>query len=144
MPRWVVNDGPEHHCFGCGHRNEHGLKLRFRVDDENGIEAEYVAPEHQAGAPGVVHGGIQAALLDEVMGVAIHEGSGVGDDLRVVTAEFNLRYRRPAPTQQPLRIRGRLERSEGRDYFARGEILSADGEVLTRADARWRRIAPPG
>jgi len=136
---WLVSDGPEARCFGCGQRNEHGLRLRFRRTGPAAVEAAYQAPEHFAGAPGVVHGGIQAALLDEALGFA----ANAADDRRdfdIVTVEFSLRYRRPAPTGQPLRIRGRLLRSEGRDFWMAGEIVDACEVVLTVAEARWRRI----
>ena len=139
MARTIVNDGPEDLCFGCGHSNEHGLKLRFIVADYGEVEAEYDAPAHLRGAPGIVHGGIQATLLDEVLGSAIHAAIDE-EDLDIVTAEFRLDYRRPAPCGVVLRIRGRLVRSEGRDYWAEGEILGPDDQILTRAEARWRRI----
>jgi uncharacterized protein (TIGR00369 family) len=138
MAELIVHDGPDDHCFGCGHRNERGLKLAFRAT-ENGAEAEYVVPEWLAGAPGVAHGGVQAALLDEVLGMAAHLGSGQSD-IDIVTVDFQLRYRRPAPTERRLRIQGRLLRVEGRDFFVEGEIVGPEGDVLTRAEARWRRI----
>jgi len=135
----IVYDAPEDLCFGCGQSNQHGLRLRFRTAEDGGVESDYEAPRLQAGAPGVVHGGIQATLLDEVLGVAAHRACD-GDDPDLVTADFRLRYRRPAPTEVRLRVRGRVERVEGRDVFVAGEILSPEGEVLTTAQARWRRI----
>jgi uncharacterized protein (TIGR00369 family) len=135
----IVNDGPEDRCFGCGHQNEHGLKLRFRVAEDREVETEYTAPETFCGAPGVVHGGIQAALLDEVLGIAAHVGAPA-EGLDIATVDFRLRFRRPTPANAPLTVRGRLMRVEGRDYFVEGEIVASDGEILTRAEARWRRI----
>lgn len=136
---WLVSDGPGARCFGCGQRNEQGLRLRFRRTGPGAVEATYEAPEHFGGAPGVVHGGIQAALLDEALGFAAHSDDD-GRDFDLVTVEFSLRYRRPAPTGTPLRIRGRLLRSEGRDYWMAGEIVDASDGILTEAEARWRRI----
>lgn len=135
---WLTGDG---RCFGCGPANEHGLRLRFRRVAPGVVEGEYTAPEHQAGAPGVVHGGIQAALLDETLGFAIQAAREPADvDFDIVTVEFSLRYRRPAPTGQPLRLRGRLVRQEGRDFWLAGEIEDASGRLLTQAEARWRRL----
>ncbi|MGH2760418.1 MAG: PaaI family thioesterase [Actinomycetota bacterium] len=138
MPEWLVMDGPEDTCFGCGQRNDLGLRLRFQLFEDGSVEAEYVTPKHFAGAPGVVHGGIQAAMLDEVQGIALH--SALGPQARIATADFRLRYRRPVPDEQPLVLRGRIVRSEDPSYFTEGEIVGADGEVLTRAEARWRRL----
>lgn len=136
---WLVREDPDARCFGCGQGNERGLRLRFRRTGPGAVEVEYEAPEHFAGAPGVVHGGIQAALLDEALGFAAHAADD-GQDFDLVTVEFSLRYRRPAPSGAPLRIRGRLLRREGRDYWVAGEIVDASDGLLTEATARWRRI----
>jgi len=136
-------DDPDNVCFGCSPRNEHGLRMRFRKAGEGVVESHHTVEDHHAGAPSIVHGGIQAVLLDEAMGVAIHQTEG-HEDVDVVTAEFKLRYRRPVATNTPLVIRGTLTRHEDRDYWLEGEILDATGERLTLAEARWRRIGHRG
>lgn len=139
MDELIVNDGPEDRCFGCGHQNEHGLRMRFRKTGEGSVEADYTVPGHFGGFSSVVHGGIQATLLDEVCGMSIHVAEL--DEVNVVTADFRLRFRRPVPVEAPLVVRGHLERVGPPNYFTRGEILDADGEVLTTAEARWRRLS---
>lgn len=134
-------DYPENTCFGCSPHNERGMQMRFRIVGPGVVESHHTVDEHLAGAPGVVHGGIQAVLLDEAMGVAIHRGGG-NDEIDVVTAEFKLRYRRPVTTGTPLIVRGTLQRSEGCDFWLEGAILDASGERLTVAEARWRSIGP--
>ena len=47
------NDGPDDTCFGCGHRNERGLRMVFTRTGERSIESRYQAEPHQCGAPGV-------------------------------------------------------------------------------------------
>jgi uncharacterized protein (TIGR00369 family) len=138
MDDLIVNDGPEDRCFGCGQRNEKGLRLRFKRTGERSVEVEYTAPAHYGGPPGIVHGGIQATLLDEVCGMAVYLGEP--DEAAIVTASFNLRYRRPVHLDTPLTVKGWVARIEGPNFFAEGEICSADGEVLTSAEARWRRL----
>jgi acyl-coenzyme A thioesterase PaaI-like protein len=143
MSDWIVSDGPEDRCFGCGHQNPSGLRLRFRRLEGGGVETLYSVPADYAGAPGIVHGGIQAAILDEVLGFAVHDASGFDDSVNVVTVDFRLRYRRPVPTGTELHIVGRHVRSDGRDHYVEGDILDAEGQVLTHAEARWRRIDRP-
>jgi len=133
-------DYPENQCFGCSPHNERGMRMRFRSVGPGVVESHHTVEEHLAGAPGVVHGGIQAVLLDEAMGVAIHQSDG-GADIDVVTAEFKLRYRRPVATGVPLVVRGTLQRREGRDFWLEGAIVDASGELLTVAEARWRQIS---
>ena len=121
MGDWITKDG---RCFGCGQANESGLRLRYRRTGEGSVEAEYTVPEHFRGAEGVVHGGIQATLLDEVMGLAVH--SMLADvDHKIVTAELNVRYRKATPTEVPLVIRGSLVRVDGTNLFISGEIVDA-------------------
>ena len=136
MADWVTKDG---RCFGCGQGNESGLRLRYRRTGEGSVEAEYSVPRHFMGADGVVHGGIQATLLDEVMGLAVH-ATLAAEDHKIVTAELNVRYRKAAPIEVPLVIRATLTRVDGSNLFLRSEIVDAAGDVLTEADARWRRL----
>lgn len=139
MEETIVIDAPDNVCFGCSPHNAQGLRMRFVKTGPGKVESRCEIAERFAGAPGVIHGGIQATLLDEVMGVAAHRG--VDDDpIDIVTVDFKLRYRRPAPTGQPIRVRGELLRQEGRDFYMAGAIESADGTVLTRAEARWQQI----
>jgi uncharacterized protein (TIGR00369 family) len=139
-------DEPDNLCFGCGQRNEHGFRLTFVHVAPSAVQTTYTAPEHTCGAPGVVHGGVQAVLLDEAIGFAVHahhesvDGVPTSERVSVVTTEFDLRYRRPAPTGAPLTVRAEVVHVSGRDHLAVGEILDGAGEVLTSATARWRRI----
>lgn len=119
-------------CFGCGPDNPKGLRLRFFETGE-GVEVDYVAPEHLNGAAGVVHGGVQATLLDEALCMTAYAKEGT----TVVTGELTVRYMAPLPTRTPLLIRGKITEKRGRSFFAEGEILVAGTEeVLTRGRAR--------
>jgi uncharacterized protein (TIGR00369 family) len=143
----LVFDDPENLCFGCSPHNERGMQVRFTHVEPSAVEGRYTAAAHTCGAPGVIHGGVQAVLLDEAVGFAIHASDGgfdTGDDpaiAPVVTVEFNLRYRRPAPTGVELVLRGEVLRSEGPDYYAEASIRDAAGHVLTEATARWKRLS---
>lgn len=63
-----------YNCFGCSPTNPYGLHLRFFYDDEadDVYAVATPAPEH-CGYPGVLHGGIQATLMDEVGYWAVHQ-----------------------------------------------------------------------
>jgi acyl-coenzyme A thioesterase PaaI-like protein len=132
-------DEPYDDCYGCGQRNRSGLRMTFEHRPDGSAESRYTAADHLAGAPGVIHGGVQATLLDEAMGHAIHFADP-DPELDIATVDFALRYRRPAPIAVPLTIRGKLLRAEGRDFLVAGEIVSPAGELLTTAEARWRRV----
>ena len=56
-------------CFMCGRQNHIGLQMTWYNDYQaQQIKAEVTVPEHFNGYPGVVHGGIVAAILDETSG----------------------------------------------------------------------------
>jgi uncharacterized protein (TIGR00369 family) len=134
-------DDPDNFCFGCSQKNARGLQLSFTRTAEHAIRCDYVAAPELAGAPGVLHGGIQATLLDEVFGTAAHTAFEEHVTASMVTAEFSLRYRRPVPVAEPIAVHAQLLRIEGRNYFVEGRIENSAGEVLTSATGRWVRLA---
>lgn len=108
-------------CFACGARNDAGLHLVFRQEGDE-VVTEFTADERFQGFPGVVHGGILATLLDETLNrVAMAEGR------MMMTGRLDIRFRRAAPTGQPLRVSARVRSSRSRMLQAEGEIRLADG-----------------
>ncbi len=120
------------HCFVCGRENPYGLKLNFYETQPGEVVVEYTVPEYYQGYPGVVHGGIVAAILDEVTGRA-HMG---GDPPRFMfTARLEVRYHKNVPVGTPLKIVGNAGKSRGRTALANGKIFGPGGELLAEADA---------
>lgn len=120
------------HCFVCGLANPTGLKLRFYETGDGEVTAQVTVPEQYQGYPGVVHGGIVAAMLDEISGRA-HMG---GEPPRFMyTARLEIRYRKNVPVGQPLRLVGRAGKSKRRTATGRGEIYGPDGSLLAEAEA---------
>jgi acyl-coenzyme A thioesterase PaaI-like protein len=79
-----------------------------------------------------VHGGIVAAMLDEICG-RVHMG---GDPPRFMyTARLDIRYRKNVPVGQLLTLTGRAGKSRGRTATSSGQILGPDGSVLAEAEA---------
>lgn len=119
-------------CFVCGMENPIGLHLRFYETGPGEVTADFTAPEKYQGYPGVVHGGIVAAMLDEAAGRS-HMG---GDPPRFMyTARLNVCYRKNVPVGQPVRIVGRAGKSRERVAEATSAIYNMDGVLLAEADA---------
>ncbi|MEM7285520.1 MAG: PaaI family thioesterase [Actinomycetota bacterium] len=79
------------------------------------------------GPPGGVHGGLVAALMDEVLGV-----TGVMTGNHGFTGTLSIRYESLTPVDTDLTVRGWVEGTEGRKAFISGEVC-ADGHVCARA-----------
>jgi uncharacterized protein (TIGR00369 family) len=127
-------------CFVCGRDNPVGLKLKWDQHPEAGeLRATVVIPEHFNGYPGVAHGGIVAAVLDETAGRTILIDGGF-DDL-MVTAKLEVVYRRPTPTGVPLEAVGKLVKRVGGRAEAEAELRLPDGTVVARANVLLAR--PP-
>jgi acyl-coenzyme A thioesterase PaaI-like protein len=88
-------------------------------------------PEHFNGYPGVVHGGIVGALLDETAGRSVLLDGGFEE--LMVTAKLEVVYRRPTPTGVPLEMVGRLLTRTGTRAEAEAELRLPDGTVTARA-----------
>jgi acyl-coenzyme A thioesterase PaaI-like protein len=106
--------------------------MRFYQIGPGEVAAEYTVPERFQGYPGVVHGGIVAAMLDEITGRALMNG----DPPRFMyTARLDIRYRMNVPVGKPLRLIGKAEKVKSRTATSRGIIYGPDGELLAEADA---------
>ena len=117
-------------CFVCERDNPRGLYMRFFDNGGDTVWAEHVISDDYQGYPGVVHGGVQSAILDEI----ICRVSLVEDIHQfMVAAKMEVRFRKPVPTNTLLRFVARREYlSVGRGR-ATGEILLPDGSVGTEA-----------
>lgn len=120
-----------YHCFVCGVRNPFGLHLQFFDSAPGEVTAETVLPEAYQGYPGVAHGGIVAALLDEAAG-----RSHMGEPPRFMyTARLQIAYRKNVPIGQPIRLVGRVGVGKRRTATATSAIYSMEGELLAEAEA---------
>jgi acyl-coenzyme A thioesterase PaaI-like protein len=100
----------------------------FRREGER-VVADYTPAESQQGFPGVLHGGIIATLLDETMG-----RTGALRQQWLVTGKLEIRYRKPAPIDQPMRVWAEIARERAGAIDAVGVVELLDGTLV--ADAR--------
>jgi acyl-coenzyme A thioesterase PaaI-like protein len=81
------------------------------------------------GAPGRAHGGVVAALLDEVMGLM-----NVIHGAMAFTARLDINYVAPTPVGEPLLARAWLARHDSRKRFVEA-TLHADDVLIASAEA---------
>jgi len=117
----------QNRCFGCGPANPAGLHLEFLLADDGSVVCLATIPDTFEGPRTFVHGGIIATLLDETMSKAVRATGRA-----TMTRHIEVDYLRPVPSCSPIRIEGRLVRSEGRKHWAEAEILRPDGKLLAQ------------
>ena len=86
-----------------------------RVHGRVRFGAAYVGP------PASVHGGVIAALFDELLGCA-----NLANEVGGMTGTLRVKYLSPTPIGEELRLEGWVEQIEGRKVFTRGTIHHGD------------------
>jgi acyl-coenzyme A thioesterase PaaI-like protein len=122
------------HCFVCGLENPVGLHLHMYEVEPGVIETTYTAPDHFQGYPGVLHGGIVAAILDEISSRA-HMGSDPNNPRFMFTGKLEVKYRKNVPVGQLLKIVGRAGKVRTRFVEAWAGIYDESGDLLAEANA---------
>jgi len=119
-------------CFICGVANPFGLKLKFDTTENGEVIVEHLVPDQYQGYPGVVHGGVVAAMLDEAGG-RVYMGDPKNPRF-MFTARMDIRYRKNVPTGKLLKIIGRPVKNKKRTATATASVYGPDGELLAEAD----------
>lgn len=129
---------PPHHdpaCWGCGD-NPNGLHLPLpRAEGLEAYEAFFMFDARHQGGPGIAHGGLVSAALDEACGLL-----ATWYAFPAVTARMFVRFRKPVPINTELLIRARLDEARGRRLHTTGFIT--DGDVVL-AEARVALLHVP-
>ena len=104
-------------CFGCGLDNPIGLHLDDFEIAADSVTARFRPRQQYSGFAGVLHGGIIATLLDEAMAWT----AMLLERTFVVTANLELKYRKPAPADALYDVRGTMLERRGRRLRIAGE-----------------------
>ena len=132
-----------HHCFACGTLNTSGLHLDLHVEVGRSW-TELTLPDRFQGWNRIAHGGVLAAILDEVMAWSL-----VGADNWGVTARMAIDFKRPVDIGQAIRAEGWITRSRRRIVDTEGHILdaatgavhaTATGVFVAADEARKRQL----
>lgn len=125
-------------CFVCGLQNSFGLKSRFYELENGELLALFKPADEHQGYPGRLHGGLAASILDETIGRAIIVRHS--DDIWGVTLDFSVRYRKPVPLDQEVRVVARIESENRRSFEGTGEIILSDGSVAIEGKGRYLKM----
>ncbi len=125
-----------HSCFVCGESNPLGLKLRFETDGRV-VRGRFIPRPEHIGFKRVVHGGIIATLLDEIMVWAC----AVRTKRFAFCAEMTVRYVNPlAPGEEVVAEAELTADRRGRIYEAKAELKTLSGKILAGAVGKYLPI----
>lgn len=111
------------HCFACGKENPRGLKIPFEVYDQ-GVRAVFTPDQTLAGYDDTIHGGIISTLIDEAIVWAAYAAT----ERFGVTAELNVRFKKPLPVGTECTITGKLLEDKGRLWILEARVTDPDGD----------------
>lgn len=121
-------------CFLCGRENDVSLKMSwFNDDDQQKVYSTITIPECFNSYPGIAHGGVVGAILDETSGRAVMLNDNF--DNLMVTMKLEVTYRQPTPCGEPLTVTGWVEKNTGSRAHVAGEIRRADGTLTASCKA---------
>ena len=122
-----------HSCFVCGESNPHGLKMRFHAEGRL-VTAKFRPCAEHVGFKGVVHGGLTATVLDEIMVWACV----VATRKFAFCAELKVRYLRPlAPGEEVVVTSELVADHKGRILEAKAAMHNAAGKMLVQATGKY-------
>ena len=113
-------------CFVCGF-----LGIEVEVADGRAV-ADLLLDSRFTGPAAFAHGGITAALFDELLGAAVCDLTATA-----LTAHLEVDYRRPWPIGAPARMTAQAAWSGERKIAATAELVGADGTVLAESRGLW-------
>jgi uncharacterized protein (TIGR00369 family) len=133
-----IPNSRNHSCFGCSPVNTSGLQMKFFTDGET-VYPRLKVPEHLCGWSNIVHGGVLATILDEIMSwSAIHILKRIA-----LTRSMSTEFMKPVLVGSELAAEGRVRETNGQnDAVTDGVIYDARGDACARATATFKVFSP--
>lgn len=120
-------------CFVCGESNPLGLKLRFETDGHI-VQARFRPAHEHLGFKGVVHGGLIATVLDEIMVWVC----AVRTRRFAFCAELNVRFLKSLSPGDEVQLTGELVANRrGKIFEAKAAVRNHAGEFFAEATGKY-------
>ncbi len=130
---------PTHYksCFGCGIDHETGLHMVVTAGHDLTANGVFTVTKHHQGAPGLAHGGLLSAAIDEVLG-SLNWLLGVP----AVTGRLECDFRKPVPVGTTLFVSVQIDAVHGRKVYtsAQARMNAIDGPTAVSAKAIFIQV----
>jgi acyl-coenzyme A thioesterase PaaI-like protein len=133
-------------CYGCGRNNPEGLQIKSYWEENIGI-CRFTPKKYHTAFPGVVYGGLIAALIDchSICTAMAHayrqENRELGTDpvIYFVTGELNVKYLKPTPMNKQLVLKANVTEQLPRKSYIHCSVF-ADNVETARAHVLGVRV----
>jgi acyl-coenzyme A thioesterase PaaI-like protein len=125
-------------CFVCGLKNDFGLKASFYESETNELIAVFTPDEVHQSYPNRLHGGVTSAILDETIGRAIMIKNG--ENIWGVTVELNIKFKKPVPLNEEIKVIGRITNENSRFFEGSGEIILKNGDIAASGIGKYLKM----
>jgi len=126
-----------HSCFVCGESNAAGLRLRLQTDGRI-VQTQFSPKPEHTGFKGVMHGGLIATVLDEVMAWACV----VRARRFAFCAEFTVRFLQPIPPGEEIIATAELTANrKNRIFETKGDLRNLSGGILAEANGKYLPVS---
>ncbi len=122
-------------CFVCGKRNQDGLQLDFELVGEDGIRTEFTPQKRFQGWKDILHGGIIATILDEVMVNVAYLRK-----IMAVTVKLEIRLRKPVAVGERLIFRGQILKQGAKTLDVKAWAEQENGAVVAEATGLLMKV----
>jgi acyl-coenzyme A thioesterase PaaI-like protein len=121
-------------CFACGGDHPDGLHLSVVAAEGAAVVARCAITGAHQGAPGLAHGGIVAAVLDESQGFVV---AVLG--FAAVTGRLEISYRRPVPIGSEVVTHAWATGVAGRKVFT-AATMTIDDNLVAEASGLFIQV----
>jgi uncharacterized protein (TIGR00369 family) len=125
-------------CFVCGLKNIYGIHAHFYTTENHELIAVFTPSEEHQSYPGRLHGGIASAILDETIGRAIL--NKYETEVWGVTIDLNVKFKKPIPLNEELKVIGRITSENSRMFEGTGEIVLKNGDIAVTAQGKYLKV----
>ena len=128
---WSQTEGYD--CFGCSPDNPLGLHMEF-FEEGDEVRCYWTPSIHFQGWIDILHGGIQATLIDEIASWVVFRKLQTAG----MTTRINVAYRKAVKTTEPqITLRAVLKSYEHRIAVIDVVLENADGQICTEAEVHY-------
>lgn len=132
-------------CFGCGPANQDGLHIRSFPTGDGTVVGEWIAdPKFQA-FEGMLYGGLIGCLMDchcnWTASYHLMNQNKLDRPPCTVTAKYAVKFLRPTPIKNTIRLVGRIAESKEDRATVNGELFSGE-ELCATFEGTFVAVKP--